>query len=472
MRPKLVGPTTRQTRPDVLAAVDSLMERATARGIGFAVARMLNRPDATADLAAFRGPVSVVVGEEDTLTPPAEAAAMAAVVPGAALVTIPRAGHLANLESPGRLQRGACGAGLTPSLALREAVWHRDAACPEPRVPSPESRVTDHGPRTDRQESPSSPARAAAWDWPAPRRSPGKAAGSRCAPARAGRLAEAAAEVGAACGDPARVFAVQADVATAEGVAALVDQTVARFGGLDILVNNVGLARGGDLLATTDADWQEAIDQTLMPAFARRSWPCPHMKRRGGGVILMIASIFGRETGGRMTYNAVKAAEISLAKSLAQQLARDNIRVNSIAPGLDPLPRRVVVEAPAGRSGGHRRVRAPRAAVRPLRHARRSRRSVVAFLASPQGQLGERRQHRRRRLPVAVADLKGPDDRATRLRGRRLHVRPRGAPAAADRRTSSSAAARPGSTPRRTTARCCATCGPRCPSWASTTARR
>ena len=47
----------------------------------------------------------------------------------------------------------------------------------------------------------------------------------------------------------------------------------------------------------------------------------------------MIASIWGRESGGRMTYNAVKAAEISLAKSLAQQLARDNIRVNSVAPG-------------------------------------------------------------------------------------------------------------------------------------------
>ena len=57
------------------------------------------------------------------------------------------------------------------------------------------------------------------------------------------------------------------------------------------------------------------------------------MKQRGGGVIIMIASIFGRETGGRMTYNAVKAAEISLAKSLAQQLAHDNIRVNSVAPG-------------------------------------------------------------------------------------------------------------------------------------------
>ena len=57
------------------------------------------------------------------------------------------------------------------------------------------------------------------------------------------------------------------------------------------------------------------------------------MRRRGGGSIVMIASIWGRESGGRMTYNAVKAAEISLAKSLAQQLARDNIRVNSIAPG-------------------------------------------------------------------------------------------------------------------------------------------
>ena len=49
MRPKLVGPATRQTRPDVLAAVDSLMDRATARGIGFAIARMRNRPDATSD---------------------------------------------------------------------------------------------------------------------------------------------------------------------------------------------------------------------------------------------------------------------------------------------------------------------------------------------------------------------------------------------------------------------------------------
>lgn len=100
MRGKLVGPTTRASRPAVLDAVDALTGRATREGIGFAVARMMNRPDSTAALRAFPRPVCVAVGEEDVLTPPAESAAMAALVPGAALVTIPRAGHLSNLEAP------------------------------------------------------------------------------------------------------------------------------------------------------------------------------------------------------------------------------------------------------------------------------------------------------------------------------------------------------------------------------------
>ena len=59
----------------------------------------------------------------------------------------------------------------------------------------------------------------------------------------------------------------------------------------------------------------------------------PYMQQRGGGVIVIIASIFGREAGGRMTYNAMKAADISLAKSLSQHLAPSNIRVNSVSPG-------------------------------------------------------------------------------------------------------------------------------------------
>ena len=130
-----------------------------------------------------------------------------------------------------------------------------------------------------------------------------------------------------------RVLTVVADVSTAEGITRVVNRTIETFGGLDILVNNVGLATGSTIVETSDETWQEAFDQTLFPAIRASRLAVPHMKRRGGGSIVMIASIWGRESGGRMTYNAVKAAEISLAKSMAQQLAQDNIRVNSVAPG-------------------------------------------------------------------------------------------------------------------------------------------
>jgi 3-oxoacyl-[acyl-carrier protein] reductase len=143
----------------------------------------------------------------------------------------------------------------------------------------------------------------------------------------------AAAHLETIAGTTGRVLAVTADLSHADGVADVVSRTAEAFGGIDILVNNVGLGRGGGVLDTSDAEWQEAIDQTLLPAIRASRLAVPHMQRRGGGAIVLIASIFGREAGGRMTYNAVKAAEISLAKSLAQQLAPSNIRVNSVAPG-------------------------------------------------------------------------------------------------------------------------------------------
>jgi 3-oxoacyl-[acyl-carrier protein] reductase len=146
-------------------------------------------------------------------------------------------------------------------------------------------------------------------------------------------LDRAAAELTAAAGRSDAVLAVQADVATGDGAAAVVSRTVERFGRLDILVNNVGKAGGGDIVSTPDAEWQSALDQTLFPAIRMSRLAVPEIRRAGGGAIVMIASIWGRESGGRMTYNAVKAAEISLAKAMAQQLAKDGIRVNSVAPG-------------------------------------------------------------------------------------------------------------------------------------------
>ena len=179
-----------------------------------------------------------------------------------------------------------------------------------------------------------------------------------------------------------RILPLVADLATTRGVEEVIARTVETFGGLDILVNNVGLARGATITDTSDLEWHEALDQTLFPAIRASRLAVPHMRRRGGGAIVMIASIWGRESGGRMTYNAVKAAEISLAKSLAQQLARDNIRVNSVAPGSILFP------------GGswHRRQQDDPAAIaefvrRELPFGRFGRPeevgAVVAFLASP-----------------------------------------------------------------------------------------
>jgi len=146
-------------------------------------------------------------------------------------------------------------------------------------------------------------------------------------------LAHASAAIELATGRSGDVLAVTADVSTTEGAELVVARTIKQFGRVDILVNNVGKAGGGDITNTPDSDWHAAFDQTLFPAIRMSRLVVPHMRREGGGSILMIASIWGRESGGRMTYNAVKAAEISLAKAMSQQLARDNIRVNSVAPG-------------------------------------------------------------------------------------------------------------------------------------------
>ena len=190
--------------------------------------------------------------------------------------------------------------------------------------------------------------------------------------------AEALRQVGAA----ERVLAVRADLSSAQGVANVVERTVEGFGGLDILVNNVGRAGGGGIAETGDAEWEAALDETLFPAIRASRLAVPHIRGRRGGVIIMIASIWGRESGGRMTYNAVKAAEISLAKSMARELAADGIRVNSVAPGSISFPggswHRRQQEDPAGMAAFVREQL-------PFGRFGRAEEvgAVVAFLASP-----------------------------------------------------------------------------------------
>lgn len=131
----------------------------------------------------------------------------------------------------------------------------------------------------------------------------------------------------------AEAIGVAADVTTREGVDRVAKGALDAFGGVDILVNNVGGSGARTFDATDEADLALALDRNLWPAFRLSRALTPQMIARGGGVILMIASIWGREAGGGPSYNVAKAAEISLAKAMARDLAKDGVRVLSVAPG-------------------------------------------------------------------------------------------------------------------------------------------
>ncbi len=100
MMPKLLGPSTRETNPDIEAFVRRLIKQQSPAAIRGAIHRMMHRSDSTALLAATTVPALVVTGEEDELIPIDESRNMAAALKGASLHIIPKAGHLANLEQP------------------------------------------------------------------------------------------------------------------------------------------------------------------------------------------------------------------------------------------------------------------------------------------------------------------------------------------------------------------------------------
>jgi 3-oxoacyl-[acyl-carrier protein] reductase len=133
------------------------------------------------------------------------------------------------------------------------------------------------------------------------------------------------------------VEAVAADVTTEAGCQALVDATLRAFGQVDILVNNAG---GGSRanLSSPDSDWSAAIDWMFWPSLRLSRMVAPAMRQRRSGVIIMISSIYGRELGGGGSYQVVKSAQLSLAKTLARELAPDNVRVLTVAPGSISFP--------------------------------------------------------------------------------------------------------------------------------------
>jgi NAD(P)-dependent dehydrogenase (short-subunit alcohol dehydrogenase family) len=133
---------------------------------------------------------------------------------------------------------------------------------------------------------------------------------------------------------PERTLALHCDVSDARAVAAAIDTVAKRFGRLDALINNAGVAVFAPLLETSDADWNRILAVNLTGPFLCTKASAPLMREHGGGAIVNITSISAvRASTLRSAYGTSKAGLAHLTKQLAVELASLGIRVNAVAPG-------------------------------------------------------------------------------------------------------------------------------------------
>lgn len=133
-----------------------------------------------------------------------------------------------------------------------------------------------------------------------------------------------------------RIHAVAADMSDVDAIRAFIDGTVARFGRIDILINNAGVQFPKPSREVTEEDWQRTVDTNLRGYFFAAQQAAKHMKGRGG-VIVNIGSVNAvTVVVGQAVYAATKAGISQMTKSLAREWGRDGIRVNCIGPGSVP----------------------------------------------------------------------------------------------------------------------------------------
>ncbi|WP_182084755.1 SDR family oxidoreductase [Aureimonas sp. ME7] len=132
---------------------------------------------------------------------------------------------------------------------------------------------------------------------------------------------------------------ISADVATVEGVDAIIEGVEQRFGGADILINNAGTGSNETVMDAPDEKWQSYWDLHVMAAVRLARGVIPQMRQRGGGVILHNASICAvQPLWYEPIYNVTKSALMMFSKCLATEVVGDNIRVNCVNPGLILTP--------------------------------------------------------------------------------------------------------------------------------------
>ena len=135
-------------------------------------------------------------------------------------------------------------------------------------------------------------------------------------------------------GGGTRVHGVRSDVRSAAECTHLVSEAVSRFGGLDVLVNNAGVGRFANVADMSDEEWQQVIETNLSGVFRCCRAAIPEMRRRGGGFIINISSLAGKNSfAGAGAYCASKAGLNAFSEALMQEVRYDNIRVAYVMPG-------------------------------------------------------------------------------------------------------------------------------------------